>query len=68
MEYKIFGCKVNKYYLNKRFNYFSSNKKDSNSNNSDYIIATCVVTDKAKSKFIKETKQQINNQKHIYLT
>jgi hypothetical protein len=27
MEYKIFGCKVNKYYLNKRLNYFSDNKK-----------------------------------------
>lgn len=65
MEYKIFGCKVNKYYLNKRLNYFSSNKKTDNNN---FIIATCVVTDKAKSKFIKETKQQINNQKHIYLT
>ncbi len=63
MEYKIFGCKVNKYYLNKRLNYFSSNK-----NNNNFIIATCVVTDKAKSKFIKETKQQIKNQKHIYLT
>ncbi len=65
MEYKIFGCKVNKYYLNKRLNYFSNNK---NITDSDYIIATCVVTDKAKSKFIKETKQQIANQKHVYLT
>lgn len=68
MDYKIFGCKVNKYYLNKRLNYFSNNKNNNNSNNNDYIIATCVVTDKAKSKFIKETKQQLQNQKRVYLT
>jgi tRNA A37 methylthiotransferase MiaB len=67
LEYKIFGCKVNKYYLNKRLNYFSKKEKDENQSN-DFIIASCVVTDKAKSKFIKETKHQIANQKHVYLT
>jgi MiaB/RimO family radical SAM methylthiotransferase len=68
MKYKIFWCKVNKYYLNKRLNYFSSKQKIKNKKNNDFIIATCVVTDKAKSKFIKETKQQVKNDKHIYLT
>lgn len=65
MKYKIFGCKVNKYYLNKRLNYFSSTQK---TNKDNFIIATCVVTDRAKAKFIKETKQQIKNNKLVYLT
>lgn len=64
MDYKIFGCKVNKYYLNKRLNYFSDHESIENS----CIIATCVVTDSAKSKFIKETLNQLFEGKHIYLT
>ena len=63
MEYKIFWCKVNKYYLNKRLDFLTTKEKKD-----DYIIATCVVTDKAKNKFIKETIQQIKKNKHIYLT
>ncbi len=62
MDYKIFGCKVNKYYLNKRLNHL----QDADDN--DFIIASCVVTDKAKNKFIKETIKQVENWKHIYLT
>lgn len=75
VEYKIFWCKVNKYYLNKRLNYFSNNTSPLlqgevglDDTKDDYIIATCVVTDKAKNKFIKETIQQIEKNKHIYLT
>lgn len=75
MEYKIFWCKVNKYYLNKRLNYFSNNTSPVlqgevawDEKKGDYIIATCVVTDKAKNKFIKETIQKIKQNKHIYLT
>ena len=64
MDYKIFGCKVNKYYLNKRLNYFSNHESISNS----CIIATCVVTDRAKDKFLKETMIQLAEWKHVYLT
>ncbi len=64
MDYKIFWCKVNKYYLNKWLNYFSDHESIENS----CIIATCVVTDSAKSKFIKETLNQLSEWKHVYLT
>ena len=64
MDYKIFGCKVNKYYLNKWLNYFSNHDSIPNS----CIIATCVVTDRAKDKFLKETMIQLNEWKHVYLT
>jgi tRNA A37 methylthiotransferase MiaB len=63
VEYKIFGCKVNKYYLNKRLDFLAPKEKED-----DYIIATCVVTDRAKNKFIKETLHQIQKNKHVYLT
>jgi len=68
VDYKIFWCKVNKYYLNKRLNYFSKKKPLSKNSSDSLIIATCVVTDKAKGKFIKEVINQINNYKQIYLT
>lgn len=45
-------------------NYFSNHDSISNS----CIIATCVVTDRAKDKFIKETLVQLAEWKHIYLT
>jgi len=64
VDYKIFGCKVNKYYLNKWLNYFSNHESIPNS----CIIATCVVTDRAKDKFIKETLIQLTEWKHVYLT
>ena len=65
MQYKIFGCKVNKYYLNKRINYLKDNKLD---NDNVFLIASCEVTDRAKSKRIKELKDQIKNGKKIYIT
>ena len=64
LDYKIFGCKVNKYYLNKWLNYFSNHDSISNS----CIIATCVVTDRAKDKFLKETMIQLAQWRHVYLT
>ena len=45
-------------------NYFSNHDSISNS----CIIATCVVTDRAKDKFIKETLIQLAEWKHVYLT
>ena len=65
MKYKIFWCKVNKYYLNQRLDFFSETSKN---NDNDLIIASCVVTDKAKYKFLKEIKHNYNNSNHIYLT
>ena len=72
MDYKIFWCKVNKYYLNKRLNYFSKSRSltrgvEENSFNR-FIITTCVVTDRAKNKFIKEIINKIDNYDKIYLT
>jgi hypothetical protein len=44
MLYKIFGCKVNKYFAEKSINELNcSNKKG-------FFVATCVVTDDAKQK------------------
>lgn len=45
-------------------NYFSNYESIPNS----CIIATCVVTDRAKDKFIKETLIQLAEWKHVYLT
>lgn len=50
MEYKIFWCKVNKYYTDKWLN--SDYLKDK----SGIFIASCVVTDKAKRKWLKFVK------------
>jgi len=72
VDYKIFWCKVNKYYLNKRLNHFSQNppllRGVGGIDFKKLLIATCVVTDRAKNKFIKETINQINNYDKIYLT
>ena len=45
-------------------NYFSNHE----SIPSSCIIATCVVTDRAKDKFLKETQIQLAEWKHVYLT
>ncbi|MDD3794176.1 MAG: radical SAM protein [Candidatus Gracilibacteria bacterium] len=50
MQYKIFGCKVNKYYTDEWLN--SSYLKDKNG----VFVASCVVTDQAKRKWIKFVK------------
>jgi len=65
MEYKVFWCKVNKYYTDKWLN--SEYLKDKNW----IFIASCVVTDNAKRKWIKFVKQEVkklkNNEK-IYIS
>jgi len=65
MPYKIFGCKVNKFYLNQWLNYY-----ESQGINLDRIllIASCVVTDRAKHKWIKEIKDAIKKNYEIHLT
>lgn len=67
MEHKLFGCKVNKYYLNQRLDYFS--------NNSPLVegevgitIASCEVTDRAKKKYIKEVISHTTQGKKVFLT
>jgi threonylcarbamoyladenosine tRNA methylthiotransferase MtaB len=63
--YKVFWCKVNKYYLNKWLAYFDSNDQDISH---DLLIATCVVTDRAKNKWLKEVKLALENWQKVYIT
>jgi len=53
VKYKVFGCKVNKYYSEKWLN--SPYLADK----SGVFVASCVVTDSAKKKWIKFIKQEI---------
>ncbi len=66
MEYKIFGCKVNKFYANKRLAYLK--KYNNFSDWKNILIASCVVTDRAKKKWIKEVKNYLNQWYKVYLT
>lgn len=54
MQYKVFWCKVNKYYTDKWLS--SSQLKDA----SGIFVASCVVTDSAKRKWIRFVKQNIS--------
>ena len=65
MEYKVFGCKVNKYYTDKWLN------SDYLSGKWGIFIASCVVTDSAKRKwikFVKDTSQEIASDEKIYIS
>ena len=64
MDYKVFWCKVNKFYLNKWLNFFKENWVEENS----ILVATCVVTDNAKKKWIKEIKKLVENKEKLYIT
>lgn len=65
MKYKVFGCKVNKYYTDEWLSSeYLQDKKG-------IFIASCVVTDNAKKKWIKFIKQEIwnlNKQEKIYIS
>ena len=52
----VFGCKVNKFYLNKRLSYFRARGFDQDNT---LLMATCVVTDRAKSKRVKAAKKEL---------
>ncbi len=52
MRYKVFWCKVNKYYTDKWLNSSYLKWKDG------IFVASCVVTDKAKRKWIRFVKQE----------
>lgn len=65
MEYKIFGCKVNKYYTDEWLN------SDYLSDKKGIFIASCVVTDNAKKKwvkFIKDTGKDIPETHKMYIS
>jgi MiaB/RimO family radical SAM methylthiotransferase len=57
VEFKIFGCKVNKYYTDKWLNSENLAWK------SGIFIASCVVTDKAKRKWVKFVKDTVKSWK-----
>ena len=65
MPYKIFGCKVNKYFLNQRLDYFY---KSWNNLDDTLLIATCVVTDRAKNKRVREIKHAIQQWLKVAIT
>jgi len=52
--YKIFGCKVNKFYINQRLPYYEQQQNI-------FLIATCVVTDRAKNKRLKEALKALKS-------
>ncbi|MCX6823124.1 MAG: radical SAM protein [candidate division SR1 bacterium] len=64
MEYSIFGCRLNKYYLNQWLNYFTSHPFA----DKGFLITTCEVTDRAKQKWIKLAKKKLIDGHHLYLT
>jgi tRNA A37 methylthiotransferase MiaB len=65
MEYKIFGCKVNKYYTDEWLNSeYLSDKKG-------LFIASCVVTDNAKRKwikFVKDSAKNLSDEQKIFIS
>ena len=65
MEYKVFGCKVNKYYTDKWLN--SEKLKDEKG----IFIASCVVTDNAKRKwikFVKDSFKEFSEDKKMFIS
>lgn len=65
MPYKIFWCKANKYFLNQRLDFFHQNWYNLNDT---LLIATCVVTDRAKNKRVKEVKHAIDQGLKVAIT
>lgn len=65
MPYKIFGCKVNKFYINQRLQHY---KEQNNGLDTTLLIATCVVTDRAKSKRIKDAKKTLEQGQRVAIT
>ena len=53
MDYKVFGCKTNKYFAEKWLVHPHLSDKEG------YFIASCVVTDKAKAKWVKHAKKKL---------
>ena len=64
MQYKVYGCKVNKFYLNKRIAHLEATNQV---NDNLFLVATCVVTDRAKMKWVKEIIEQAKLGKQILI-
>ncbi len=65
MEFKVFGCKTNKYFAEKWLVHPHLSDKEG------YFIASCVVTDKAKAKWVKHAKRilpRIKTTEKLYLS
>ncbi len=65
LDYKVFGCKTNKYFAEKWLVHPHLSDK------SGYFIASCVVTDKAKAKWVKHAKRvlpKIGENEKLYLS
>lgn len=65
MQYKVFGCKVNKYYTDRWLN--SEYLRDK----SGTFVASCVVTDSAKRKwvwFVKKEVQTLEQHAKVYIS
>lgn len=65
MEYKIFGCKTNKYFAEKWANHPSL------VNAEGVFVSSCVVTDQAKAKWVKFVKKALSGLKEgekLFLT
>lgn len=61
MEVKIFGCRFNKYYWQKRARKLGKQENCT-------LIVSCAVTDNAKRKFVREVKQNIRKWRYVYLS
>ena len=55
MQYKVFGCKVNKYYTDRWLN------SDYLSDKTGTFVASCVVTDNAKRKWVRFVKKELES-------
>jgi tRNA A37 methylthiotransferase MiaB len=65
LDYKVFGCKTNKYFAEKWLLHPHLHEKRG------YFIASCVVTDKAKAKWVKHAKKilpKIGSEEKLYLS
>lgn len=65
MEHSVFGCKVNKFYLNKWLQYF---RVRSYNPEHAHLMATCVVTDRAKSKRVRAARMKLERGQMLFLT
>ncbi len=55
MQYKVFGCKVNKYYTDRWLN------SEYLSDKTGTFVASCVVTDSAKRKWVRFVKKELES-------
>ena len=64
MEYRVYWCKVNKFYLNKWIAHLEATNQVADD---VFLVATCVVTDRAKMKWVKEIIEKAKEWKRIFI-